>query len=663
MKKSLVKFKKGAASFYVVAFSTLILVIIAASFATVIISEVTRTSNDDLSQSAYDSALAGVEDAKIAYANYQKCLQDGATADAYIVEDGVVTCGEILYWMQNADCDMVGHILGRIPDNGTGEVMISDTVETSGGEVTSDLNQAYTCVELKTILDDYRSTLTTANQTKTVKVNFNGTTAANIKSVKISWYARQDDSSFEFSNFLENADRVAFQPATSMRVSTPPTLAVQLFQTAGTFSVNDLLSASNGTKTDRATVYLVPTKDSDAAKLTKNNYVGVYDGSKNVLSAGQIAATNDRNSNLPFAVYCNPNVDTEFVCSAILNLPEPLNGARSDNTFMFAVSAPYGQPDTDFSMEFCTEVNCGNKNVEGSSVSSIASIKDSQVVVDSTGRANDLYRRVEVRLEPADTSFAYPYYAVQLDGTSEDGQATLEKDLTVTSEYEDYGNTIEEIRYMQDYTLAQCRSEASSAPVTLTDRRDGNTYTVRYIGGRCYMTQNLSFRLVSGMTLEPRTTNVSSTRRLSTVYNAVSVYEKASVKIPTSSNLNSTGLSVAENGYYYNYCAASAGTICTTSSVSTTVAMSQDVCPAGWKIPTASEWGAAVNSRAFSPVMAGYVSGNYVGNAATYGYWWTATTNGNANRYILGYRRSDSYMSKYFSGGRALGISVRCMLK
>ena len=65
------KFKKGAASFYIVAISTLILVIIAASFAAVIISELTRTSNDDLAQSAYDAALAGVEDAKLAYYNYQ----------------------------------------------------------------------------------------------------------------------------------------------------------------------------------------------------------------------------------------------------------------------------------------------------------------------------------------------------------------------------------------------------------------------------------------------------------------------------------------------------------------------------------------------------------------------------------------------------------------
>ena len=71
------KFKSGAASFYIVAFSTLILVIIAASFASAIIAEITRSSNSDLAQSAYDAALAGVEDAKAAFINYQNCMMAG----------------------------------------------------------------------------------------------------------------------------------------------------------------------------------------------------------------------------------------------------------------------------------------------------------------------------------------------------------------------------------------------------------------------------------------------------------------------------------------------------------------------------------------------------------------------------------------------------------
>ena len=75
------KFKQGAASFYIVAFSTLILLVVAMSFAAIIISEVERTSNDDLSQSAYDSAMAGIEDGKLAYQKYMQCKNNNNKDD------------------------------------------------------------------------------------------------------------------------------------------------------------------------------------------------------------------------------------------------------------------------------------------------------------------------------------------------------------------------------------------------------------------------------------------------------------------------------------------------------------------------------------------------------------------------------------------------------
>ena len=77
MKKIVMRFREGAASFYVVAFATLVFVIIAVSFAAVVVAEMVRTSNADLSQSAYDSALAGIEDAKLAFYNYQMCKEQG----------------------------------------------------------------------------------------------------------------------------------------------------------------------------------------------------------------------------------------------------------------------------------------------------------------------------------------------------------------------------------------------------------------------------------------------------------------------------------------------------------------------------------------------------------------------------------------------------------
>ena len=102
------QYKKGAASFYIVAFSTLILMIVAISFAAVIISEVERTSNDDLSQSAYDSALAGIEDAKMAYYNYLNCKdKDGDNCKLIntLMNDDTERDAD--------DCNMVWEMLGR----------------------------------------------------------------------------------------------------------------------------------------------------------------------------------------------------------------------------------------------------------------------------------------------------------------------------------------------------------------------------------------------------------------------------------------------------------------------------------------------------------------------------------------------------------------------
>ena len=149
------KFKKGAASFYVVAFSTLVLVIIAASFAAVVLTELARTQNDDLSQSAYDTALAGIEDAKLAFYNYQSCVEQGAVA-AEPNGSSPLTCGEIVWYVTNShnqvsyaqECDMVAHVLGRIGERQSGEdlpeggVLIKET--TKGDNL---MQQVYTCVK------------------------------------------------------------------------------------------------------------------------------------------------------------------------------------------------------------------------------------------------------------------------------------------------------------------------------------------------------------------------------------------------------------------------------------------------------------------------------------------------------------------------------------
>ena len=116
----------------------------------------------------------------------------------------------------------------------------------------------------------------------------------------------------------------------------------------------------------------------------------------------------------------------------------------------------------------------------------------------------------------------------------------------------------------------------------LTDTRDNRTYTVaRLADGNCYMNENLrlgaseiSTDLTSGNTNVSttvtaatfngwRTTGVTATATAGFVYTGFSNYEK--------------------NAINYNYCAATAGTICVDS---TTESATYDICPAGWRLST-----------------------------------------------------------------------------
>ncbi len=461
MKKGKMKAKKGAASFYVVAFSTLILVIIAASFTAVVLSEMARTANDDLSQSAYDSALAGIEDAKLAFYNYQKCLSMHKTESAPL-NDGVVTCEEILYWVNHSDCDMVAKILGRIGENDNQEVVIEES--TNGGTGKNNLQQAYTCVEINTKLSDYRSSLTESDTTKVVRVklgkdgNGNQIKASDIEKVKVSWFAEDDRRSTgvftpKYSNTKNGKVLFPSLKNGDADVAVPPMISVGLVQTAESFSMDDF-TATTSNATNRGTVFLVPTgkvgSDEGLASKTKTsaynsdafgNYISAYGSGTdktNTVSKSLLIKSNDRKvKNLPIAVYCDM-ANSEFACSANIELPGVINGSRNDETFMLVVSLPYGQPNTSFALEFYCKASafCGKEVVAGeggSSEQKPAVLEGMQIEIDSTGRANNLYRRVEARLDSMDSYFPYPLYALELLGEGDEN--LLQKSGNVTCEF------------------------------------------------------------------------------------------------------------------------------------------------------------------------------------------------------------------------------------
>lgn len=421
------KVKEGVASFYIVAFSTLILMIVAISFATVIISEVERTSNDDLAQSAYDSALAGIEDAKLAYYNYQNCLnQSEATGGSSGGGQGV-TCANILEYMKEAnstkdkdECDTVWNILGRESTGG-------NVVEITSEDINNNMNQATTCVAMTDETEDYKGNLSPSNAVDVIKLSFDEETVNvdNITSMRLSWFSKDDATkatgkglNFNYENGFPD----------SAILNAPPVVALTLLQTGGqTFTMDQFNRVSyNPNQTNRGTLFLVPDNSGT-----------------NLIGSQALVKSNDKTvQNEPIDVGCaglgNDIADREYACSVMINLPQPIGGPRNKNTFEVVVNLPYGQPESEFVLQFyCGGGACGNpfqsEENEGSEVS-VATLKGVQIAVDSTGRANDLYRRVVTRLKNKnDLALTVMGPLELLDSGNDD--AGMKKTWPVTSEY------------------------------------------------------------------------------------------------------------------------------------------------------------------------------------------------------------------------------------
>lgn len=432
------KKRTGAASFYIVAISTLLFTIIAMSFAAIVISELARTTNSDLSQSAYDSALAGIEDAKVAILNYQNCLNQGYSAASSISPSANVTCDEIIYYMEHPDCDTVGHILNRIPKGVGSEVLVQE-VSISAGENANNMEQAYTCVKISSDNPDYRGTIAEGEVTRVVPIKV--ASPDDVQSIRVKWYSsankQKANAALRFSQFVLANNKVGFPTLSQSTEAVPPTMSVQLIQTASTFELSQLdVSNPNAGTSDGGLLFMIPINRKASGHAAYDTYYDI--SSDNALRSSDtmnfVKANSKTASNLPLGVYCGEpgtsGFDPEFSCSVSLEVPDPIAGpdgstTRNGNTFMLVLSVPYGQPETDFAVEVCTGTVCQTSD----RLSFL-----NQINIDSTGRANDLYRRIEARVETISDHNLAPDYAVQLL----DQETSLLKTRTASSENGSY---------------------------------------------------------------------------------------------------------------------------------------------------------------------------------------------------------------------------------
>lgn len=403
------KTKRGAVSLYIVLFTTLLITVIALGFTRVMMNERRQVSDTDLSQTAYDSAMTGVEDAKLAVLRYNECL---STGNLYPSGSNTRTCNDIVSVMRTGQptagsinaCDGVPYVLGRTIDPET-PIQENDNSSTTHEQT----DQAYTCVRVSDDTIDFLSTLDAQTRSRLIPLR---TGDAEFNQIVISWSRSRNGVSTAGLPGAAAGGNPPIRLPETWPTNAPPVLSASLIQTGNSFTLSQFETA-NGSTTNRAAMMLVPVSSGGSNTIAAS-------AAANFTSPGGVAETNDQKINNPFPISCTNPVGGSYSCSVTINLPNPIGGTRAnmhDGTSFLLLESIYPITAQDFQVRV-------QKN------GAVVPLVGVQVAVDSTGRNSDLLRRIEGRIEVVDTAFPYPEWTVQLNG---EAGASFCKNFMVTT--------------------------------------------------------------------------------------------------------------------------------------------------------------------------------------------------------------------------------------
>ena len=354
--------EKGVTSLIIVIFSALLMSVLTVSFITIMVREAGRAADDEMSQSAYDSAMAGVEDAKRVILACRNAGGIGAACSA--IDD------------QKCNTVAAAGIAGNVSDT---ETLIQSTTGPDGGAV---LNQAYTCVKIQMNTPDYTLTNAEMSPGRSQVVALRG--ASNFNRIKIEWQLRSDNNGADPSLSPVGRCSVATNLSDAFCKSGewgsyPAVMRLQAITPTANFNLSDL-----DKKDSTATVFLYPSTVSAAVDTKEFTRYAESNG-----EGGGI-------TNWPFRARCISEFVSSYGCSAEIDLPREVEaGSRVS---LLRLTALYRSASVRLSLYN------GTTPVDFDGV---------QPAVDSTGRAGDIFRRVYARLSMTD-QHTYPEYAVDL---------------------------------------------------------------------------------------------------------------------------------------------------------------------------------------------------------------------------------------------------------
>lgn len=379
-----IKDQKGAASIFVVVFTSLVVVLITVSFIRIMLSGQQQTTVNDLSQSAYDSAQAGVEDAKRALLKYQNICATGTAAE----------CAAAYNNVSSSTCNYANSLLTDVApavDSTTGEVRVQTNVS-------NNLDQAYTCVKIIPDTDDYTNKLDKDNSKIIPLVG-----TASFDTVKIEWFSSAD---------IQGSGTGVDVPLSANGV---PLLAQDIWTSATTPNRPPIVRAN--LVQFNSSGFSLSDFDNNTTGVAASSTMFLYPSSVNGVPASGFPLLRKTPTFSPVKTLCIDSlVAGGYACSAMVKLPIAVSAG--DRTAYLNLKSLY--KDTHYRLTLWS----GTVPVKFNAV---------QPMIDSTGRANDLFRRVEARVELGDTEFPFPEAAVDTTGS-------FCKNFIITDKESDYTN-------------------------------------------------------------------------------------------------------------------------------------------------------------------------------------------------------------------------------
>lgn len=391
--------QKGAVSLFIVVFSALLITVVTVGFIRLMLADQQQASANDLSQSAYDSAQAGVEDAKRALLRYQNICSTGdaaACSNAYLDIVGDDECNQGLV-----------HIIDSAS-------LSADEVQVKQSAGDTALNQAYTCVKIQPETDNYLGTLPSSGS-KIIPLKSRST----VTTVMVEWYDSKNVTNTNLTVSLLPLASIPLigtplrqmpplynQTANGWGSDRPSIMRTQLMQFGTSFSLAGFDNTDASGQSNANTLFLYPTGVTGTPNSTIDQFT--FTGRDNRFSG----------FGAPLPVSCTGTLSGGgYACRVKIDLPTPIGG---------------GTPSA--YLRLTPLYNATNYRVTLFNGTTAVKFDAVQPEVDSTGRANDLFRRVKTRVELVDTTFAYPDAAVDVTGN-------LCKNFAVTGRPSDYANS------------------------------------------------------------------------------------------------------------------------------------------------------------------------------------------------------------------------------